>query len=82
MRLRCRLDADDHSAGAAAVEGFPGRIGVHSHRGDSVQSLAAAGSVELQQAGDWKAPQMPVHYARHQLAARGAVGKLRYHIGQ
>ena len=35
-----------------------------------------AGLVELQEAGDWQAPTMPAHYARHQLAARGAVAKL------
>ena len=32
-------------------------------------------------AGDWQAPTMPAHYARHQLAARGAVAKLRYSAG-
>ena len=49
-----------------------------------IATLAAAGAglVELQQAGDWKAPQMPARYARHQLAARGAVAKLRYQAGQ
>ena len=40
-----------------------------------------AGLVELQEAGDWQAPTMPAHYARHQLAARGAVAKLRYQAG-
>ena len=33
------------------------------------------------EAGDWQAPTMPAHYARHQLAARGAVAKLRYQAG-
>ena len=55
----------------------------HSLRVGSAQSLAAAGAglVELQEAGDWQAPTMPAHYARHQLAARGAVAKLRYQVG-
>ena len=57
-----------------------GRVSGHSLRVGSAQSLAAAGAglVELQEAGDWQAPTMPAHYARHQLAARGAVAKLRY----
>ena len=52
-----------------------GATSIRSLRVGSAQSLAAAGAglVELQQAGDWKAPQMPARYARHQLAARGAV---------
>lgn len=63
-------------AANVGIEGVSG----HSLRVGSAQSLAAAGAglVELQVAGDWKAPQMPAHYARHQLAARGAVAKLRY----
>ena len=43
---------------------------------------AGAGLVELQEAGDWPAPTMPAHYARHQLAARGAVAKFRYQAGR
>ena len=64
----------------AAAAGIAGRVSGHSLRVGSAQSLAAAGAglVELQEAGDWQAPTMPAHYARHQLAARGAVAKLRY----
>ena len=64
----------------AADAGVTGRVSGHSLRVGAAQSLAAAGAglVELQQAGDWQAPTMPAHYARHQLAARGAVAKLRY----
>ena len=67
----------------AADAGIAGRVSGHSLRVGSAQSLAAAGAglVELQQAGDWKSPQMPAHYARHRLAARGAVAKLRYNAG-
>ena len=68
----------------AAAAGVAGRVSGHSLRVGSAQSLAAAGAglVELQEAGDWQAPTMPAHYARHQLAARGAVAKLRYQAGR
>ena len=51
---------------AAAVKGIDGRVSGHSLRVGAAQSLAAAGAglVALQQAGDWKSPQMPAHYAR------------------
>ena len=64
----------------AAAAGIEGRVSGHSLRVGSAQSLAAAGAglVELQEAGDWKAPSMPAHYARAQLAGRGAVARLRY----
>ena len=67
----------------AAAAGVAGRVSGHSLRVGSAQSLAAAGAglVELQEAGDWQAPTMPAHYARHQLAARGAGAKLRYPAG-
>ena len=68
----------------AAAAGITGRVSGHSLRVGSAQSLAAAGAglVELQEAGDWQAPTMPAHYARHQFAARGAVAKLRYQAGR
>ena len=68
----------------AADAGVAGRVSGHSLRVGSAQSLAAAGAglVELQEAGDWQSPAMPAHYARHQLAARGAVAKLRYQAGR
>ena len=64
----------------AVAAGIEGRVSGHSLRVGSAQSLAAAGAglVELQEAGDWKAPSMPAHYARAQLAGRGAVARLRY----
>ena len=69
---------------ARPLPGSPAGVSGHSLRVGSAQSLAAAGAglVDLQQAGDWKAPQMPARYARHQFAARGAVAKLRYQAGQ
>ena len=68
----------------AADAGVTGRVSGHSLRVGAAQSLAAAGAglVELQQAGGWQAPTMPAHYARHQLAARGAGAKLRYQAGK
>ena len=61
---------------AAGLEGHSG----HSFRVGSAQSLAALGAslIELQQAGRWSDPSMPYHYAKGQLAARGAVAKYRY----
>ena len=64
----------------AAAAGIEGRVSGHSLRVGGAQSLAAAGSsiVEMQTAGRWQSPSMPGRYARGQLAARGAVAKLRY----
>ena len=64
----------------AAEAGIEGRVSGHSLRIGAAQSLAAAGAglVELQQAGRWDSPLMPAHYARGQLAARGAVARLRH----
>lgn len=66
----------------AAGAGIDGRVSGHSLRVGAAQSLVAAGGtlVELQQAGDWKSARMPAHYARHQLAAHGAVARLRYRV--
>ncbi len=52
----------------------------HSLRVGAAQSLAAAGAglVEMQTAGRWESPAMPARYARGQLAARGAVARLRH----
>ncbi len=60
--------------------GIEGRVSGHSLRVGSAQSLATAGAsvVELQTAGRWQSPSMPGRYARGQLAARGAVARLRY----
>ena len=64
----------------AAEAGIEGRVSGHSARVGAAQSLAAAGAglVEMQAAGRWESPSMPAHYARGQLASRGAVAKLRY----
>ena len=64
----------------AAAAGIEGRISGHSLRVGAAQSLAAAGAslVEMQTAGRWTSPVMPGHYARGQLAGRGAVARFRY----
>ena len=66
---------------AAGVEG---RVSGHSLRVGGAQSLAAGGAslVEMQQAGRWQSPSMPGHYAKGQLAARGAVARIRYGLRQ
>ena len=67
----------------AAEVGIEGRVSGHSLRVGAAQSLAANGAsvVEMQVAGRWKSPSMPGRYARGELAARGAVARLRYGAG-
>ena len=68
-------------AKAAGVEGF---ISGHSLRVGSAVSLAQAGAsvVDMQNAGRWKSPQMPAHYAKAELAERGAVARFFYGKGK
>ena len=63
-------------ARAAGVEGF---ISGHSLRVGSAVSLAQAGAtvVDMQVAGRWKSSQMPAHYAKAELAERGAVARFK-----
>ena len=60
----------------AGVEGF---ISGHSLRVGSAVSLAQAGAsvVDMQVAGRWKSPQMPAHYAKAELAERGAIARFK-----
>ena len=63
----------------AAAVGIAGeRVSGQSLRVGMAQTLAAAGAslVEMQQAGRWKSPQMPAHYARGERAGRNAVARL------
>ena len=68
-------------AEAAGVNGF---ISGHSLRVGSAVSLAQAGAsvVDMQTAGRWKDPKMPSHYAKAELAERGAIARLRYGKGR
>ena len=60
----------------AGVEGF---ISGHSLRVGSAVSLAKAGAsvVEMQVAGRWKSSTMPAHYAKAELAERGAIARFK-----
>ena len=63
-------------ARAAGVDGF---ISGHSLRVGSAVSLAQAGAtvVDMQVAGRWKSSQMPAHYAKAELAERGAIARFK-----
>ena len=63
-----------------AAIGIVGKVSGHSLRVGGAQSLAAGGASlpEMQTAGRWDSPQMPGHYARGQLAAKGAVARIKY----
>lgn len=68
------------SARDVPLAGKEGRITWHSLRIGSAQELAArhASLVEMQHVGRWKSPTMPAHYVRGELAAEGAMARLRY----
>ena len=63
-------------AADAGVEGF---ISGHSLRVGSAVSLAQAGAtvVDMQVAGRWKSSQIPAHYAKAELAERGAIARFK-----
>ena len=79
-RLTARAVADIVKKRAQDAGIDPSGVSGHSLRVGAAQSLAAAGAgvVEMQTAGRWKSPDMPGRYARKQLAAKGAVAKLRH----
>lgn len=60
----------------AGVDGF---ISGHSLRVGSAVSLAQAGAtvVDMQVAGRWKSSEMPAHYAKAELAERGAIARFK-----
>ena len=64
-------------AKAAGIEGF---ISGHSLRVGTPVSLAQSGAtlVDMQTAGRWGDPKMPAHYAKAELAERGAVARFFY----
>ena len=63
----------------ASEAGLHGFISGHSLRVGAAESLAKSGAslVEMQTAGRWADPKMPAHYARAEMAKRGAVARLR-----
>ena len=64
----------------AKEAGMKGRYCTHSLRIGSAQSLVERGASlpEVQQAGRWNSPGMVAHYVKGQVAARGAVARLKY----
>ena len=63
----------------AADAGVKGFISGHSLRVGSAVSLAQAGAsvVDMQVVGRWKSSQMPAHYAKAELAERGAIARFK-----
>ena len=63
----------------AADVGVKGFISGHSLRVGSAVSLAQAGAtvVDMQVAGRWKSSEMPAHYAKAELAERGAIARFK-----
>lgn len=63
----------------AAHAGIDGFIAGHSLRVSSAVSLAQAGAtvIDMQVAGRWKSSQMPAHYAKAELAERGAIARFK-----
>ena len=64
----------------AKEAGIKGRYCTHSLRIGSAQSLVEYGASlpEVQQAGRWTSPGMVAHYVKGQVAARGAIARLKY----
>lgn len=64
----------------AKEAGVTGIISGHSLRVGSAVSLADAGAsvVDMQLVGRWKSSEMPVHYARSEMAERGAIAEYKY----
>lgn len=70
---RCQIY---YRAALASVEGF---ISGYSLRVGSAASLEQAGAsvVDMQVAGRWRSADMPAHYAKAELAERGAVARYK-----
>jgi len=76
LTTRGARDAIKRWAAEAGVKGF---ISGHSLRVGSAVSLARAGAtvVDMQTAGRWKSADMPAHYAKAELAERGAIARFK-----
>lgn len=63
----------------ARTVGIDNFISGHSLRVGTAVSLAQAGAtvVDMQVAGRWKSSQMPAHYAKAELAERGAIARFK-----
>lgn len=67
-------------ARAAKAAGLVGRFSGHSPRVGMARDLVASGEglAAVQVAGRWNSAQMPAHYARGELASRGAVARFHW----
>ena len=75
--LRSGRAVSNRIAAAAKAAGLMGRFSGHSPRIGMARDLVASGAgvAAVQVAGRWASAQMPAHYARAELAARGAVAR-------
>ena len=73
--LRSGRAVSNRIAAAARAAGLMGRFSGHSPRIGMARDLVASGAgvAAVQVAGRWASAQMPAHYARAELAAKGAV---------
>ena len=75
--LRSGRAVSNRIAAAARAAGLMGRFSGHSPRIGMARDLVASGAgvAALQVAGRWASAPMPAHYARAELAAKGAVAR-------
>ena len=75
--LRSGRAVSNRIAAAAKAAGLVGRFSGHSPRIGMARDLVASGAgiAALQVAGRWTSAQMPAHYARGELASKGAVAR-------
>ena len=75
--LRSGRAVSNRIAAAAKAAGLVGRFSGHSPRIGMARDLVASGAgvAAVQVAGRWASAQMPAHYARAELAAKGAVAR-------
>ena len=75
--LRSGRAVSNRIAAAAKGAGLMGRFSGHSPRVGMARDLVASGEgvAALQVAGRWASAQLPAHYARAEIAAKGAVAR-------
>ena len=77
FEVKCGRSIARRLSAMAKAAGLDGHFGGHSGRVGMARDLVAAGAsvAAVQIAGRWASSRMPAHYARGELAARGAVAK-------
>ena len=77
FEVKCGRSIARRLSAMAKAAGLDGHFGGHSGRVGMAMDLVAAGAsvAAVQIAGRWASSRMPAHYARGELAARGAVAK-------